>query len=148
MSRGPGAGLPEAVRRRTACAALPVSVVLVALAIAILHQDPEFVRSVAGGLGKELAGIVWPVAAGAAALAVAVRRVMHRRIAGAGGAGRRGAAHGRARLLATIVPLAILEAGALVGLLQWMVAVDPRPGLVAALVLLAAMMAMVPWREE
>ena len=132
MSRGPGAGLPEAVRRRTACAALPVSVVLVALAIAILHQDPEFVRSVAGGLGKELAGIVWPVAAGAGMLALAAKAALRR----------------RSRFHAALVPLGILAGGALFGLLQWLITVDPRPGLVAALVLLAGMTAMVPWREE
>jgi hypothetical protein len=48
---------------------------------------------------------------------------------------------------ATLVPLAVLEGGALFALVAWLLAGKEQPGLVAALVLLTAMLSLVPLRD-
>lgn len=92
----------------------------------------------------DLLGVfVWPFAAVHATAAFAVRRYLH---------GKADAAEGEARRMfrfrATLVPLALLEGGALFGLVAWLTAKNEQPGLIAALVLLAAMLAIIPLQDR
>jgi len=45
-------------------------------------------------------------------------------------------------------PLALLEGGALFGLVAWLQARKEQPGLIAALVLLAGMLAIIPLQDR
>lgn len=58
-----------------------------------------------------------------------------------------GAARARALFRATLVPLAMIEAGCLLGLTAWMMNGNPVPGLVVALVLLSLAILIVPLRD-
>lgn len=58
-----------------------------------------------------------------------------------------GAARSAARFRATLVPLAILEGGSLLGTTTWLLNGRPVPGLVVAMVLLSLAILIVPLRD-
>ncbi len=131
---------PPFAQQRVLFFALPLGVVAFAIAIGVMHADPELSKTLAG---EDLLGpAVWPVAAGAGVVAFGLRRMLQAWADGLAGQPRR-----RARMRATLVPLAVLEGGALFALVAWLLAGKEQPGLVAALVLLAAMLALVPLRD-
>lgn len=131
---------PPFAQQRVLFFALPLGVVAFAIAIGVMHADPELSKKLAG---EDLLGpAVWPVAAGAGVVAFGLRRMLQAWADGLAGQPRR-----RARMRATLLPLAVLEGGALFALVAWLLAGKEQPGLVAALVLLAAMLALVPLRD-
>lgn len=87
--------------------------------------------SVAMALGASLAGV-----------ALFVRSKLH-----AAAATKTGPARARALFRATLVPLAMIEAGCLLGLTTWLLNGNPVPGLVVALVLLSLAILIVPLRD-
>lgn len=58
-----------------------------------------------------------------------------------------GAARSAARFRATLIPLAILEGGSLLGTTTWLLTGRPVPGLVVAMVLLSLAILIVPLRD-
>jgi len=131
---------PPFAQQRVLFFALPLGVVAFAIAIGVMHADPELSKTLAG---EDLLGpAVWPVAAGAGVVAFGLRRMLQAWADGLAGQPRR-----RARMRATLLPLAVLEGGALFALVAWLLAGKEQPCLVAALVLLAAMLALVPLRD-
>jgi hypothetical protein len=140
--------VPPFAQQRILFFALPLGVVAMAGVISVLANDPG--PTLPGTPPPAqlppddlLGAYVWPVAAALAAAAFAVRRYLH---------GKADAAEGEARRLfrfrATLVPLALLEGGALFGLVAWLIAKNEQPGLIAALVLLAAMLAIIPLQDR
>ncbi len=133
---------PPFAQQRVLFFALPMGVIAFAIAIAVLHGDPELAKAFAGGAGDALADLAWPVAAGALLGGFALRRGLQARAERLAGGARL-----RARFHATLVPLAVFEGGALFGLVGFLLSGKEQPGLIAALVLLAAMLAIVPLRD-
>lgn len=131
---------PPFAQQRVLFFALPLGVVAFAIAIGVMHADPELSKTLANG--DPLGPAVWPVAAGAGVVAFGLRRMLQAWTDGLQGPRRR-----LARMRATLVPLAVLEGGALFALVAWLLSGAEQPGLVAALVLLAAMLALVPLRD-
>jgi hypothetical protein len=123
--------------------------------LAILSSVAMFVVAAAvvlqTGDGKGLGGDPIPMldtvalAAGAAvALAAFALRPALQRAAEAA----TGAARSHARFRATLIPLALLEGGCLLGIVTWMLNGNAVPGLVVALVLFAAAVAIVPFTDS
>jgi hypothetical protein len=77
-----------------------------------------------------------------AVAAVVVRSKLH-----AKAAQQRGAQRTNALFRATLVPLAMLEAGCLMSLTAWLLNGNPVPGLVVAMVLLSLAILIVPMRD-
>ena len=86
---------------------------------------------------------VVPVATALAAAAFLIRGFLHGKADAAAGEERR-----RLRFRATFLPLVLLEGGALFGLIAWLQARKEQPGLIAALVLLAGMLAIIPLQDR
>lgn len=131
---------PSFAQQRIIFFTLPLGVIGFAIAIGVMHADPELAKAFAGG--DPLGEAVWPVAAGAGVVAFGLRRMLQGWTDGLAGAQRR-----RMRMRATLLPLAVLEGGALFALVAWLLSGEEQPGLVAALVLLAAMLAIAPLRD-
>jgi hypothetical protein len=74
--------------------------------------------------------------------ALVLRSILRR-----GAESQQGSARAAARFRATLLPMALLEGGCLFGLVVWMLSGRAVPGLVTALVLLSAMIALVPLQD-
>jgi hypothetical protein len=74
--------------------------------------------------------------------AFAMRALMHRRAARLDGQAR-----GGAKFMATLLPLAMLEGGCLLGVVAWMLNGNAVPNLVVTLVLMSIAIALIPLRD-
>jgi len=83
----------------------------------------------------------------AAGVAIAGAALIVRRMLQAAAARQTGAPRAMASFRATLVPIAILEGGCLLGLTTWLLNGNPVPGLVVALVLLSLAVLIVPFSD-
>lgn len=134
-------GTPSFAQLRIVCFALLFGMTSFAVVAAVLLQGND-----GKGLAEQPLPMLDPIviAVGTAAViaAVVLRRVLgpratetdpERRLA--------------ARFRATLLSIAALEGGCLLGIVTWLLQGDPVPGLVVAMVLLAIAIAMVPFRD-
>lgn len=128
-------------QQRIVFLAILASVAMFVVAAAVVLQTSD-----GKGLGGEpipMLDTVALVVGGAVALAAfALRPALQRAAEAATGAGR-----SHARFRATLIPLALLEGGCLLGIVTWMLNGNAVPGLVVALVLFAAAVAIVPFTD-
>lgn len=134
---------PTFAQQRIVCFALVLGVVAMAGVIAFLTDESGAAQPGEPPPEDLLGPYVWPVAAAAAVAAFLVRGFLHGKADAAEGSARRWL-----RFRATMVPLALLEGGALFGLVAWLQARKEQPGLIAALVLLAGMLAIIPLQDR
>ena len=134
---------PPFAQQRILFFALVLGVVAMAGVIAFLTNEAGAAQPGEPPPEDLLGPYVWPVAAALAAAALLVRGFLHGKADAAAGEERR-----RLRFRATFLPLALLEGGALFGLIAWLQARKEQPGLIAALVLLAGMLAIIPLQDR
>lgn len=134
-------GSPTFAQQRLICFALLMGVGAFALVVAFLLQQN-------GGAGLSadvdpmLGTVVLAVGPSMAVAALLVRGMLSRKADAEPIATRAGA-----RFRAVLVPMALLEGGALLAITVWMISGAAVPNLVVALVLLALMIALVPLRD-
>lgn len=138
---GSPTGSPTFAQQRLICFALLMGVGAFALVVAFLLQ-----QNGGAGLSPEvdpmLGTLVLVVGPSMAVAALGMRSVLRRKADAAPVATR-----AMARFRAVLVPMAMLEGGALLGITVWMLSGAAVPNLVVALVLLALMIALVPLRD-
>lgn len=134
-------GSPTFAQQRLICFALLMGVGAFALVVAFLLQ-----QNGGAGLSPEidplLGTMVLVVGPSMAVAALVARSVLGRKAEAEPAATR-----ASARFRAVLVPMAMLEGGALLGITVWMLSGAAVPNLVVALVLLALMIALVPLRD-
>jgi len=134
-------GSPTFAQQRLICFALLLGVGAFALVVAFLLQ-----QNGGAGLSPEvdpmLGTVVLAVGPSMAVAALVMRSVLGRQADAQPSATRAGA-----RFRAVLVPMAMLEGGALLGITVWMISGAAVPNLVVALVLFALMIALVPLRD-
>lgn len=134
---------PPFAQQRILFFALVLGVVAMAGVIAFLTNEAGAAQPGEPPPEDLLGPYVVPVAAALAAAAFLVRGFLHGKADAAAGEERR-----RLRFRATFLPLVLLEGGALFGLIAWLQARKEQPGLIAALVLLAGMLAIIPLQDR
>lgn len=139
MSDGPRA-LSFAQQRLVAFALL-MGVGVYALVTAFVLQQNDG-KGIAPDAMPELGTVVLLVGPAMLVTGLALRTVLGRRAEATPVEER-----GNPRFQALLLPMAALEAGALFGITEWLMSGRPVPGLVVALVLFAAMIAIVPLRD-
>lgn len=134
---------PPFAQQRILFFALVLGVVAMAGVIAFLTNEAGAAQPGEPPPEDLLGPYVVPVATALAAAAFLIRGFLHGKADAAAGEERR-----RLRFRATFLPLVLLEGGALFGLIAWLQARKEQPGLIAALVLLAGMLAIIPLQDR
>lgn len=139
MNGGPRS--PSFAQQRLIAFALLFGVGAYALVVAFLLQQNDG-KGLQPDVAPELANVVLMLGPALLVTSLVLRTVMNRR-AEALPPGERASL----RFQALLLPLAVLEGGALFGITVWMLSGKAVPNLVTALVLFAAMIAIVPLRD-
>lgn len=134
-------GSPTFAQQRLVCFALLMGVGAFALVVAFLLQQNGG-AGLAPDIDPMLGTAVLVVGPSMAVAALLVRGMLARKADAEPMATR-----ASARFRALLVPMAMLEGGALLGITVWMMSGAAVPNLVVALVLLALMIALVPLRD-
>jgi hypothetical protein len=137
MNQGP----PPFAVQRILFFALFLGVTLFAIAAGIMLQSRDG-KGLADPPIEVLHDVVIVVGAFALIGAFVMRALMHRRAAGLDGPAR-----GAAKFMATLLPLAMLEGGCLLGVITWMLNGEAVPSLVVTLVLMSIAIALIPLRD-
>lgn len=133
-------GSPTFAQRRLICLALLMGVGAYALVVAFLLQQNG------AGLSPDVDPMLGTVTI-AVGSSMAVAALLMRHVLGSKADAEPMATRPLARFRAALVPMALLEGGALLGITVWMLSGAAVPNLVVALVLIAAMIALVPLRD-
>jgi hypothetical protein len=118
--------------------ALVLGMTMYAIAVAVVLQTNDS-KGMATPPIEALDMAVPAIAAMLTVGALVLRKVLQRAAEAA-----TGAARSQARFRATLIPLAMLEAGCLTGLTAWLLNGNANPHLIAAMLLLAIAIAIVP----
>ena len=133
-------GLPFA-HQRLVFFGLVLGMVMYAVAVAVILQVGEG-RGLAAAPIEVLDTLVLAVGGASAFGALMLRSLLQRQVEAAHGAER-----SHARFRAALVPVALLEGGVLFALTAWLLNGNAVPHLVAAMVLLALAIALVPFGD-